>query len=99
MSLIRETLSVLFVGVGMFEVRGTVVVYLTGIGLLDVAGSSLRTPNVSPLLENILESVTELVAEPEQKYRLVPAENRQRQLSEQVPQPPGGQAEEVVEKG
>lgn len=83
----------------MFKIGGAVVVHLAGIGLLDVARSSFGPSHVPPFLEDVLEGVPELVAKPEQEYRLVPAENRQLQLPEQVSQPFGGQAEKVVEEG
>lgn len=89
----------LLAGVRMFKIGGAVVVHLAGIGLLDVARSSFGPSHVPPFLEDVLEGVPELVAKPEQEYRLVPAENRQLQLPEQVSQPFGGQAEKVVEEG
>lgn len=89
----------LLAGVGMFKIGGSVVVYLTGIGLLDIARSSFGPSHVPPFLEDVLEGVPELVAKPEQEHRLVPTENRELQLPEQVSQPFGGQAEKVVEEG
>lgn len=95
----KRDISVLFAGVGMFKIRGSVVVYLAGVGLSDVAGPPFCTPHLPAFLEDLLESVAELVAKPEQEYRLVPAENRQLQFPEQVSQPTGGQVEKVVEEG
>lgn len=89
----------LLAGVGMFKIGGSVVVYLTGIGLLDVARPSFGPSHVPPFLEDVLEGVPELVAKPEQEHRLVPTENRELQLPEQVSQPFGGQVEKIVEEG
>lgn len=93
------TIHFLLAGVRMFKIGGSVVVYFTGVGLLDIARSSLGPSHVPPFLEDVLEGVPELVAKPEQEYRLVPTENRELQLPEQVSQPFGGQAEKVAEEG
>nr|XP_012150320.1 PREDICTED: uncharacterized protein LOC100876789 isoform X3 [Megachile rotundata] len=87
------------VGVGMLKIRRSLVVYVAWLGLFDVAGSPFGAPHFPPLLEDVLEGVSKLAAEPQQEHRLVPAENRQLQLLEQVPQPTGRQAEEVSEEG
>ena len=66
----------------MFKIRGAIVVYFAGIRLFDVAGSSFGAPHLSTFLKNVVEGISELIAEPKQEYRLVPAENRQFQLPE-----------------
>lgn len=83
----------------MFKVGGSVAVDIPRFGLLDVPGAPFGAAHLPALLEDVLEGVAVLVAESEQKYRLVSAEDRQFKLPEQVPQSAGGQAEEVVEEG
>lgn len=83
----------------MLKVGGPVAVHVPGLGLPDVACSSFRAPHLPSFLEDLVEGVPELVAEPEQKHRVLAAEDRQLQLPEQVPQSFGRQAEEVAEEG
>lgn len=86
-------------GVGVFKVGGSVAVDVAGLGLLDVSRTPFGAAHLPTFLEDVLEGVAVVVAEPEQEHRLVAAEDRQLELPEQVPQSAGGQAEEVVEEG
>lgn len=64
----------------MFEVGRTIVVDLARFGLPDVASAPFGPPDIAPLLEDVVESVSELFAKPEQEHRLVAAENRELKL-------------------
>lgn len=83
----------------MLKIGGPVAVDVPGLGFPDVPGAPFGAAHLPPLLEDVLEGLAVLVAEPEQEHRFVAAEDRQLELTEQVPQPAGGQAEEVAEEG
>lgn len=83
----------------MLKVGGSVAVHVTGLGLPDVPGAPFGAAHFPSFLEDIVEGVAVLAAEPEQKHGLVTAEDRELELPEQVSQSAGRQAEEVAEEG
>lgn len=86
-------------GIRMFQVGGPVVVDLPRFRLSHLAGAPVRAADLAALLEDVLQGVAELSPEPEQEHEHVATENRQLELPQQVPQPIGGQAEALAEKG
>lgn len=82
----------------MFKVRGTVSVDVAGFRLSDVAGSSIGTPDLPSLLQDVVQGLAELPAESLQEHGLVAAEDRKLELAQQISQPPRRQAEEIVEE-
>ena len=83
----------------MFKVRGPVIVDLPGLGLPHVASASFGPNEQSPLLADLLPSLPEFPAIPQQKHRFLASKNRQLELPEQVPQPTRGQAQALPEEG
>lgn len=82
----------------MLQVRGTVVVDFTRFRLSDLAGAPICSADLTTLLENVLESVAELTAEPEQEHGHIAAKDRQFKFPQQVSQQAGRQAEALAEE-
>lgn len=83
----------------MFQVGRPVLIDLTRLRLPDLARPPVRAAHLAALLQDVLAGVAELPAEPEQEHGHVPAEDRQLEFPQQVPQSAGRQAEALAEEG